>query len=216
MNAESRIGDLAEEIVSRLAVSDSSLSIPVGISNRHIHLSQRDLETLFGHGYALTPQKELSQPGQYAAKETVCIAGQKGSFSKVRVLGPIRAESQVEISRTDAYQLGIDPPVRQSGDLSGAESVSAIGPCGMVILQNKVIIARRHIHMSVLDGKLYGVDDGDLVDVRNTGSQRCMFYDVVIRIHADFSLEFHVDTDEANAGGIKTGTMAQIIGKHKG
>ncbi|AJG40440.1 phosphate propanoyltransferase [Thermotoga sp. RQ7] len=186
--------------------------IIVGVSNRHVHLSREDLETLFGKGYELTPVKELRQPGQYAAKETVTIVGPKGAIENVRVLGPVRKETQVEISRTDAFRLGVRPPVRDSGDLEGTPGIVIIGPNGILVKEKGVIIAKRHIHMHPKDAEYYGVKDKDIVKVIvESGDRRLIFDDVLIRVREDFALEFHVDTDEANAAMLNTGDLVYIV-----
>jgi putative phosphotransacetylase len=207
------IEKLTAEVMSRLKDGDALPGIPVGVSNRHIHLSQGDLESLFGVGYELTRTRDLGQPGQYATKETVCIAGPKGSFPSVRVLGPVRKESQVEISRTDAFQLGVNPPVRLSGDLEGSADICVIGPAGMLVMKSKVIIAQRHIHILPEEARLFGVADGDLVNVTVESERKCLFYETLIRSTATSALEFHLDTDEANAAGIKNGMFAKIEGR---
>ena len=185
--------------------------VPVGVSNRHIHLSQSDLETLFGKGYELTPLKDLSQPGQYACKELLTIVGPSlRPIEKVRVLGPVRPASQVEISRTDSFVLKVKPPVRESGDIAGSAPITIIGPKGIVTLKEGCIIANRHIHMSVLDGKNFGLKDGDYVTVDVKGERRTTFYDVQVRVSDKFRLEMHVDTDDANAAGIGNGAVVSI------
>jgi len=182
--------------------------IPVGISNRHIHLNQEHLEILFGKGYSLTHLKDLSQPGQYACKETLTIVGPSmRSIEGVRVLGPLRRASQVEISVTDSYVLKVKPPVRESGKLSGSAPITIIGPKGIVQLTEGCIIANRHIHMSPDDAARFGVKDGDYIDVDATsGTKRTRWFDVQVRVHKDFRLEMHVDTDDANAVGFKNGS----------
>ncbi|ABQ46563.1 MULTISPECIES: phosphate propanoyltransferase [Thermotoga] len=186
--------------------------IIVGVSNRHVHLSKEDLEILFGKGYELTPIKDLRQPGQYAAKETVTIVGPKGAIENVRVLGPVRRETQVEISRTDAFKLGLRPPVRDSGDLEGTPGIVIIGPNGILVKEKGVIIAKRHIHMHPKDAEHYGVKDKDLVKVIvESGDRKLIFDDVLIRVREDFALEFHVDTDEANAAMLNTGDFVYIV-----
>ncbi|MDR1516151.1 MAG: phosphate propanoyltransferase [Synergistaceae bacterium] len=204
---------ISAEVIKLLNAGRTLPGIPVGVSNRHIHLSQGDLEALFGKGYELAAAKALGQPGQYATKETLCIAGPKGSISGVRVLGPVRRESQVEISRTDAYQLGVNPPVRLSGDLAGSASLAVIGPAGMLVMDSKVIIAQRHIHMKPEEAGLFGVADGDLVNVTCDSERKCVFYSTLIRATSTSALEFHIDTDEANAAGIKNGMSAKIEGR---
>ena len=157
--------------------------IVVGVSNRHVHLSKEDLEVLFGKGYQLTPVKDLRQPGQFAAKETVTIVGPKGAIENVRVLGPIRKETQVEISRTDAFKLGLNPPVRDSGDLDGTPGIVIVGPAGVVVKNRGVILAKRHIHMHPKDAQHYGVKDKDIVRVIvEKGERRLIFDDVLVRV----------------------------------
>ena len=186
--------------------------IPVGISNRHIHLSREHVEILFGKGYQLTKLKDLSQPGQYACKEQLTIVGPSmRAIEGVRVLGPERKASQVEISRTDSYVLKVKPPVRESGDIKGSAPVTIIGPKGIVTLSEGCIIANRHIHMSEEEGKAFGVSDNEYVDVELCGERRSLFYDVQIRVHKDFRLEMHIDTDDANAAGVGNGFKAKLI-----
>ncbi|MBQ6885539.1 MAG: phosphate propanoyltransferase [Clostridia bacterium] len=187
-------------------------TVPVGVSNRHIHLSTTDLETLFGKGYELTPIKDLSQPGQFACKETLTIVGPSlRPIENVRVLGPVRKASQVEISRTDSFTLKVKPPVRESGDIAGSAPVTIIGPKGVVTLKEGCIIANRHIHMSTDEGAQFGLSDGQYVDVEVEGARRTKFYDVQVRVHKDFRLEMHIDTDDANAAGIGNGAKVKIV-----
>ena len=186
--------------------------IPVGVSNRHIHLSTEDLETLFGKGYELTPLKELSQPGQYACKEVLTIVGPSlRPIENVRVLGPVRRSSQVEISATDSYVLKVKPPVRESGNITGSAPIRIIGPKGVVELSEGCIIANRHIHMSPDDAKYFSVADGDTVTVDVEGKRRTRFFDVQVRVHKDFRLEMHIDTDDANACGIGNGFKVKVV-----
>lgn len=207
------------EIVSRVmaglgteTASGSNNTVPVGVSNRHIHLSTADLETLFGAGYELTPIKDLSQPGQFACKETLTIVGPSlRPIENVRVLGPVRKASQVEISRTDSFTLKVKPPVRESGDIAGSAPVTIIGPKGVVTLKEGCIIANRHIHMSTDEGAAFGLSDGQYVDVEVSGERRTKFYDVQVRVHKDFRLEMHIDTDDANAAGIGNGAKVKIV-----
>lgn len=186
--------------------------IPVGVSNRHIHLTKEDMETLFGAGYELTHLKDLSQPGQYACKETLTIVGPSlRPIENVRVLGPLRKASQVEISRTDSFTLKVKPPVRESGSLAGSAPITIIGPKGIVSLKEGCIIANRHIHMSPEDGAKYGVNDGDYVTVDAVGERRTRFYDVQIRVSDKFRLEMHLDTDDANAAGLNGKSLVKIV-----
>ncbi len=186
--------------------------IPVGISNRHIHLTREHVEILFGKGYTLTKLKDLSQPGQYACKEQLTIVGPSmRAIEGVRVLGPERKASQVEISRTDSYVLKLKPPVRESGDIGGSAPITIIGPKGIVTLKEGCIIANRHIHMSEEEGRAFGVVDNEYVDVELCGERRSLFYDVQIRVHKDFRLEMHIDTDDANAAGVGNGFKAKLL-----
>lgn len=186
--------------------------IPLGVSNRHIHLSESDVERLFGIGYKLTPMKDLSQPGQYACKETLTLIGPSlRPIENVRVLGPVRGRSQVEISATDSYVLKVKPPVRESGKIEGSSSVIIVGPKGVVELKEGCIIANRHIHMSPSDAERFGVKDCDYVTVDAEGKRRTRWFDVQVRVHSDFRLEMHVDTDDANAVGIGNGAKVKIV-----
>ncbi|MCQ2436513.1 MAG: phosphate propanoyltransferase [Clostridia bacterium] len=187
--------------------------IPVGVSNRHIHLTREHLDILFGAGYELTPMKDLSQPGQYACKEQLTIIGPSlRAIEGVRVLGPLRKASQVEISRTDSFTLKVKPPVRESGDLAGSAPITIIGPKGIVTLKEGCILANRHIHMSPEDGAKYGVSDGDYVSVQTSGDgKRTTLYDVQIRVSDKFRLEMHLDTDDANACGIGNGAKVKLV-----
>ena len=186
------------------------MKVPVGISNRHIHLSQRDMDILFGEGYQLTILKDLSQPGQYAATELVTLVGPKGKIEKVRILGPVRKETQVEISRTDSFILGVNPPVRDSGYLQGTPGVKVIGPKGEVELEKGVILAARHIHFHTSDGEKFGVKDQDRLRVIVEGERGIIFENVLARVAKYYALEFHADTDEANAAGLKNGDLLEV------
>lgn len=191
---------------------DSEGEIPVGVSNRHIHLSKNDLEVLFGEGYELTPIKDLSQPGQYACKEQLTIIGPSmRPIENVRVLGPVRKNSQVEISMTDSYVLKVKPPVRESGSIKGSAPIRIVGPKGVVELSEGCIIANRHIHMSPDEARVFGLSDGDYVDVDVNGKRKTRWFDVQVRVHKDFRLEMHVDTDDANSAGIGNGFKVRIV-----
>ncbi len=186
--------------------------IPVGVSNRHIHLTRADVDTLFGAGYELQPLKDLSQPGQYACKECLTIVGPSlRPIENVRVLGPLRKATQVEISRTDSFTLKVKPPVRESGKLDGSAAITIIGPKGVITIPQGCIIANRHIHMSPADGERFGVKDGDYVTVDAEGARRTRFFDVQVRVNDAFRLEMHVDTDDANAAGIGNGAVVHIV-----
>ena len=209
------IRDMVKEVVDALVADEKSLlsdEIPIGVSNRHIHLNKEDLETLYGKGYNLTPFKDLSQPGQYACKETLTIVGPSlRPIENVRVLGPLRSKSQVEISMTDSFVLKNKPPVRESGKTEGSAGINIIGPKGVVSLKEGCIIANRHIHMSPRDGQRFGVKDGDRVTVDVVGKKHTRWYDVQVRVHPEFRLEMHIDTDDSNASGIGNGAKVKIV-----
>ena len=208
------VAEMVRKVLAELGNSASdALEIPVGISNRHIHLSREDMETLFGRGYELTPMKELSQPGQYACKETLTLVGPSmRAIEGVRVLGPLRSRSQVEISATDSFQLKVKPPVRESGKIEGSAPVTIVGPRGIVSLPEGCIIANRHVHMSPDDAARFGVADGDYIDVDVlSGTRKSRWFDVQIRVHKDFRLEMHVDTDDANSAGLKNGSVVTVV-----
>lgn len=184
---------------------------PIGVSNRHVHLSKDDLETLFGMGYELKVSRKISQPGQYAAIETVNLAGSKGCIENVRILGPLRKRTQIEIMRSDKYKLGVAPPVRESGDIKDSSGITIVGPKGSVQVKEGLIISRRHIHMTPLDASAFGVSDGDIVQVRAGSGRGLIFDQVVIRVREDFALEFHIDMDEANAAEVENGDQARLL-----
>ena len=206
---------LVKELMTRMGSTpteeDQELGISVGISNRHIHLCQEDVEALFGSGYQLTIKKWLKQPGQYATAETVTIVGPKGSLANVRVLGPTREKSQLEISKTDSFALGVKAPINESGDLTHAGAVCVLGPKGMVTLKQNVIVAKRHIHMSPMDAAKFNVVNKQLVAIKTSREREMIFMDTVIRVDDNFRLECHLDTDEANAASLKNGSKVTII-----
>lgn len=187
--------------------------VPVGVSNRHVHLSQKDIDALFGQDYQLTVAKALAQHGQFAARETVNVVGSKGVLERVRVVGPPRDETQVELSRTDAVKIGIDAPIRDSGDLSHTPGVVLIGPKGPVITDRGCIIPRAHIHMSVQRARELDLADKDKVSVLIKGTKVVCYHDILVRTTQSGETEFHIDTDEANAAFVDTGDLAMI--KHK-
>ncbi|RSK55198.1 phosphate propanoyltransferase [Bacillus canaveralius] len=189
-----------------------TIAIPVAVSARHCHLSGMALEKLFGKGYQLTKKSELSQPGQFAANETVTIAGPRGSIEKVRVLGPLRRAAQVEISRTDSIRLGVNPPIRESGNIQGSSPVTIVGPKGSIYLDEGLIIAQAHIHMPPADAHHLDLHDGDYVKVEISNEERPITFERVrIRVSPKFILEMHIDTDEANAGAIKNGQKGRLV-----
>ena len=200
----------AKEVGNNSTPCNSDGEIPVGVSNRHIHLSQEDLERIFGPGYQLTPTKDLSQPGQYACKETVTICGPKGAIEKVRVLGPVRSKTQVEILAGDCFKLGVKTRAKLSGDLAGTPGITIIGPKGSVEVKEGLIIAQRHIHMTLKDAENLGVHDGQIVSIQIEGPRGGLLSNVVIRANDSSALECHVDTEEANAMEISSKTKVKI------
>lgn len=189
-----------------------SNQVLVETSARHLHLSQKDLEILFGEGYQLTSKKALSQPGQFACVERVDVVGGKKTLSGVTILGPVRKATQVELSLTDARSIGVDAPIRESGDIAGSGACKLVGPKGEIELKEGVIAAKRHIHMTPADAEAFDVKDGQTVSVRIDSDGRALtFGDVVIRVRADFALAMHIDTDESNAACAVPGTMGEVI-----
>ncbi len=186
------------------------IPIPVEVSAHHIHLSRGDVDKLFGEGYKLTIDKELSQPGQYACKEKVNLIGPKGRIDNVRILGPERDKTQVEIAMTEEFRLGIQAPIRASGDIEGTPGLTIEGPNGKITIEKGVILALRHIHMSFEDALRFGIKDKDLVQVMVEGERGITFDEVLVRVDKNFRLAMHIDTDEANASGIKTGDTGFI------
>ncbi len=184
----------------------------VETSARHLHLSQADLETLFGEGYQLTNKKDLSQPGQFACVERVDVVGPKKTLAGVTILGPVRSATQVELSLTDARAIGVDAPIRESGDIAGSGSCRLVGPKGEIELKEGVIAAKRHIHMTPADAEVFGLKDKDEVSVKIESQGRALtFDDVVVRVSPKFALAMHIDTDESNAACAVPGTMGTVI-----
>ncbi len=200
-----------ETIEKQKGSEDGGYMVPVGVSARHVHLTQEHVEALFGEGYQLTKKKEL-MGGQYASNETVTIVGLKlRAIENVRILGPVRGKSQVEVSATDAIRLGVKAPIRESGNIVGSASVAVVGPRGVIYLKEGCIIAKRHIHMAPKDAMAAGVHDGDIVSVKADNERGTVFNHVQIRVNESFTLEMHIDTDEANAAKIATGDTVRIL-----
>ena len=193
---------LAEAVLAQLFV-------PVEASGRHVHVTEAQAQTLFGH--PLTPSRPLSQPGQFLAKERVTVIGPKGKFENVAVLGPERKEAQVEISLTDGKTLGITPPIRPSGDTHGSKGATLVGSQGQVTLEQGVMAAQRHIHLSPAEGKRFGVSDKQIVKLQVFGSRPLIFEDVLVRIHPEFCAAAHLDYDEANACGFNKSGFGRIL-----
>jgi len=185
--------------------------VPAAASNRHIHLSQEKLEQLFGSGYTLKKMRPLSQPGQYACEEKLTLVGGKGSIAGIRILGPVRHATQVEISLTDSFVLGIPPVVRMSGDIAGTPGGRLVGPKGEVVLTEGVIVSARHLHISAEEASWYGLKSGDVISVRKTGDRAVVFGNVLVRAGDAHALELHIDTDEANAAAIKNGDFLELL-----
>ena len=185
----------------------------VETSARHVHVTQEDLETLFGKGYALTHKKDLSQPGQFACEERVDVVGPKKTLTGVSILGPVRSATQIELSLTDARSIGVSAPIRESGDVAGSAPCKLVGPKGEVTLSEGVIAAKRHIHMTTADAAAMGLRDKDVVSVRvpSANGRALTFGDVVVRVSDKFALAMHIDTDESNAAGVAPGTMGEIL-----
>lgn len=192
--------------------SAASPLIPISISARHVHLTQADFEALFGPGRKMTVRTNLTQPGQFACDEQLTLVGPRNNIERVRILGPARPESQVEVSKTDALKLGLDVPVRASGDTEGSPGATLVGPFGKVQLPRGVICAARHIHMAPTDASRFGVKDKQIVSVRVESPARSLvFENVLVRVHPEFRLDMHIDTDESNSAGIGVGATGSIV-----
>jgi putative phosphotransacetylase len=200
---------LIRNIILTVFAKQGKYLFPVAISARHVHLSKNNFEHLFGLGKTMTRQKDLSQPGQYACEETVEIAGPKGSIKKVRVLGPARNETQVEISVSDSFALGIRPEIRMSGNIEGTPGCTIIGPAGRLTVPKGVIVAARHVHLSEEQAAVYKLKEGDLISVKTPAPREGIIGNIAVRIGKDFDLEVHLDTDEANGNGILCGTILE-------
>lgn len=204
---------LVSEEINKLGINVASKynEVPVSISARHIHVSKEDLEILFGASYKLTKFKDISQPGQYAAEEKVMLVGPRGSLTNIRILGPVRKETQVELSAADARILGVKAVIRQSGKLSDTPGVLIIGPKGEVRIKKGCIVSERHIHMTKEDSQKFGVSDGQKVNVKVNSIRGGLLDNVYVRVRDDFALDMHIDVDDANAFNIKNGDMLEII-----
>ena len=185
--------------------------VPVASSARHIHLCRADVEKLFGKGYQLQKFRDLSQPGQFACKEQLTVVGPKGQLQKVRVLGPERKATQVEIAFTDSFALGIRPPVRMSGKTAGTPGCKLIGPAGEAEISEGVIVAARHLHLSAAQAAMFGLKDGQSVSLRSEGERAVVFENVIVRAGNGHDMEVHIDTDEASAAAMAGSTMMEVI-----
>ncbi|MDT2815551.1 phosphate propanoyltransferase [Vagococcus carniphilus] len=198
------------ELILKIIAEETEPTIPIGVSNHHIHLTQSDFDILFP-GQEMTVRVPLKQPGEFASNQTVTIVGPRGEINNVRILGPCRAHSQVELAKTEARQIGVNVPIRMSGDLQGTPTVTVKTKDGQVEIQG-AIAAKRHIHMSDKDAEMFGVQKGDIVKVSiETEERKTIFDDVVVRPDPKFVLEMHIDTDEANAANVGKGTVAKLI-----
>ena len=205
-----RITRMVLEALETNQAKKKGFVVPIGVSARHVHLTQEHVEVLFGPGYQLTKKKDL-MGGQFASNEMVTIVGLKlRAIENVRILGPVRKASQVEVSATDAIRLGTKVPIRESGDVAGSAPIALVGPKGVLYLKEGCIIAMRHIHMSPADAEAAGVKDGDIVSVKVDNERGTTFDQVKIRVDKSFTLEMHIDTDEANAAHIATGDTVTI------
>ncbi|MBU5308127.1 phosphate propanoyltransferase [Clostridioides mangenotii] len=205
---ENLLNEIVEEVINRVK---KEAFIEVEASGRHVHLSKADMEALFGKGYELTKAKDLSQPGQYACKERVMITGPKGSLKNVIVLGPCRSNTQVEVSLTDLASLGLKAPVKQSGDLEGTPGLKISVDDKEVNVNEGLIVAKRHIHMTPQDAEKFVVHDNEEVNVKVFGNRPLVFEGVVVRVNANYKTYMHIDYDEANACGFQKGTFAKIV-----
>jgi acetate kinase len=212
MIAREAIRTLGYQTVTQVLQNQKEKKIPIEVSAHHVHLSRKEMDRLFGPGSELTHRSDLSQPGQFACEETIDLVGPKGRVDRVRVLGPLRDQSQVEISMTEEYKLGIKAPIRASGDLEGSPGITLEGTKNPCQLPQGVICSLRHIHMSPEDALSFGLKDRDIVSVRVEGERTLVFGDILVRVHPDFRLSMHIDTDEANAASITTGMEGTLIG----
>lgn len=202
--------NLIDKVIDRIQ-NELDGSFEVEASGRHVHLSRKELDALFGTGYELTKAKDLSQPGQYASKERLTVVGPKGAYHNVVILGPVRKESQVEVSLTDCLQLGVKAPIRESGDIEGTPGIVLVNGDKSVSLDKGLIVAKRHVHMTPEDAEKLGVKNHDIVKVKVEGARPLIFDDVVIRVSPKFATYMHIDYDEANACGFSKGIRGRII-----
>ncbi len=211
MDKEKLIAYVTELVLQEIKqLGNTKDTVPVGISARHVHLSQIHLEILFGKGYELTHLKDLSQPGQFAAQEQVEVIGPKGSIKNIRILGPIRFDTQVEVATSDLRTLGIEAPVRGSGNIQNTPGGTIKGPVGEVTIPCGIIVAERHLHMSDDDARAYELKNNDVISIIVEGSKGGIMGDVVVRANKEYALDLHIDTDDANAFNIKQGQRLKI------
>lgn len=218
------IDQIVQRVVSRMrqpqasapaqaVPGDTRRLVPVSVSVRHIHLCREHLDILYGKGFDLEPRNPLYQPSEYAAKQTVTLVGPRmRCLGDVRVLGPLRKATQVEVSRTDSIYLGVDPPVKPSGNHEGSERLILVGQVGVVHLERGVIQANRHLHLSTASAEKWGLKDNQIIQVRIQTAKKTIFEDVQLRVNKAFLDEMHLDTDDGNAAGLRGGEMAEILG----
>lgn len=208
----SRMREPSAEVKPSAGSEDGRRLTPVNVSVRHLHLCREHLDVLYGKGFELEPRNKLYQPGEFAANQTVTLVGPRmRCLGDVRILGPLRKATQVEVSRTDAIYLGIDPPVRPSGNHEGSERLILVGPVGVVHLERGVILANRHIHLSTESAEKWGLHDNQIVKVRIKTAKKTVFEDVQVRVNKAFLNDMHLDTDDGNAAGLRGGEQAEII-----
>ena len=211
MNQQELGQKIRAEVLEAVKEKTGKRYVPAAASNRHVHLCQKDIDTLFGEGYQLTPVKPLSQPNQFAGKETLTLVGPKGKIEKIRVLGPARKETQVEISITDSFKLGIKPEIRMSGDTAGTPGGTLVSERASVELAQRVMVSARHLHLSGQQAAAFGLRDGQTVSLRSQGQRAVVFENVLVRSGDAHEMEVHLDVDEANAAGLKNGDILEII-----
>ncbi|WBW94911.1 phosphate propanoyltransferase [Oceanirhabdus sp. W0125-5] len=204
----SKVNYIVDEVIKRIS---REMTIPVELSGRHVHLSKESVDILFGKGYELTPKRELSQPGQYLCHEKVTLIGPNGTFHNVAVLGPIRSITQVELSKTDCRSLGIEAPVRESGDIKGSASIVILGQKGILMIQEGVIVAKRHLHITPEDAKRFNVKDKEIIGIEIISDRSMVLNNVVVRVNENYRTRIHMDYDEGNACSYEKGTTAKII-----
>ncbi|MFH0948547.1 MAG: phosphate propanoyltransferase [Elusimicrobiota bacterium] len=205
--------EITERITEKIKLREKRAKklVIANVSARHLHICAADLEKLFGKDYKLTKDRDLMQPGEFASKESVSIKGPKSEIKNVRVLGPIRKFTQVEISKTDTFILGINAPLRVSGDIKNSALITVIGTNGTVEIKEGCIVAKRHLHLAPQDAEFFQLSDGEIIRIKVEGERGLVFDNVVARVRDNMVLEFHIDTDEANAAGIKNGDKVIIL-----
>lgn len=208
---EQEIRQMVANVVARLLREEAADTVPVEVSARHVHLTQEDVEALFGPGHTLTHKRNLSQPGQFLAEERVSVVTDKCFFHDVAVLGPVRPHTQVELSMTDARALGLKAPIRQSGDMAGCPDVCLMAGSQVICARESVMVAQNHIHMTPADAVRYSVTDGQKLKVKIETQRPVTFDDVVIRVRDDYALAMHIDLDEANACAFQTGESGRLV-----